>query len=45
MLVDPARAFAGRQGGSPMPNLNLKAPEIAALAAYLSANKGVATAR
>jgi hypothetical protein len=45
VLVDPARVFAGRQGGSSMPNLNLKPREIAALAAYLSANKGVATAR
>jgi mono/diheme cytochrome c family protein len=41
-LANPERAFAGRQGTLRMPNLNLKPREIAALAAYVSANKGVA---
>jgi mono/diheme cytochrome c family protein len=45
VLADPGRAFAGRQGPISMPNLNLEGREIAALAAYLSANKGVAAAR
>lgn len=42
VVADPARVFAGRQGALRMPNLNLKPREIAALAAYLGANKGVA---
>jgi hypothetical protein len=45
VVADPERVFAGRQGTAQMPNLNLKRREIAALAAYLSANKGVAAAR
>jgi mono/diheme cytochrome c family protein len=45
VLADPGRVFAGRQGPISMPNLNLKPPEMAALAAYLSANKGVAAAK
>jgi hypothetical protein len=42
VLADPERVFAGRQGTLRMPNLNLNAREIGALAAYLGANKGVA---
>jgi mono/diheme cytochrome c family protein len=44
VVADPGRAFAGRQGASSMPNLNLKPREVAALAAYVTANKGVAAA-
>jgi mono/diheme cytochrome c family protein len=45
VLADPGRVFADRQGALQMPNLNLKPREIAALAAYLSADKGLAAAR
>jgi mono/diheme cytochrome c family protein len=45
VLADPGRVFAGRQGGLQMPNLNLRPREIAALAAYLTAEKGVAATR
>jgi cbb3-type cytochrome c oxidase subunit III len=45
VLTDPGRVFAGRQGAVSMPNLNLEAREIAAIAAYLSANKGLAASR
>jgi hypothetical protein len=45
VLTNPERVFAGRQGTLGMPNLNLKPGEISALAAYLSAERGVAAAR
>ena len=44
VLADPRGAFAGRPGAAQMPNLNLGPSEIAALAAYLSAEKRVAAA-
>jgi hypothetical protein len=45
VLADPERVFVRRQGTLAMPNLNLRPHEIAALAAYLSADKRVAAAR
>jgi mono/diheme cytochrome c family protein len=39
VVANPASVFAGRQGGSQMPNLNLKPREIAALAAYVASHQ------
>jgi cytochrome c553 len=41
LLADPARTFGSRRGAKEMPNLNLDQQEIAALAAYVGADKTV----
>ena len=42
LLADPKATFGNRRGATDMPNLNLSAPEIASIAAYIGADKHAA---